>query len=109
MRRRTIRLSQADLNASALRQAHEFQRVAVQSLLDADWNVSSITPSAKGNRMITMRHAKDGTVCTAVYPDGSWARSKTPTIKWEWSRVDRQAEATVPDAYVANILAKQAA
>jgi hypothetical protein len=110
MTRRTTRHSQDDLNQIALAKAHKFQRVAVESLLALGWRVNLVTASAKGNRVIVMRLASDSAVGCAVYADGSWARSPSKhngTVKWDWDRCNRAAEATEPDQYVKDILNKQ--
>jgi len=107
-RRRIIRHTQEDLIRIALHSAHAFQKIAVESLIAHDWRVNSVYYSPRlGNRVIVMRHNKDSAIGTAVYPDGSFARSKTPTVKWDWKRCDDAATATIPDIYVRNILEKR--
>lgn len=109
-RRRTIRLTQTDLNAEALRQAHEFQRIALEELFTHDWRASCVSTHPRtGARVIVMRHAKDSSIGAAVYPDGSFGRSKTPTVKWDWDRAARAATATIPDIYVKTILERREA
>src|SRR5581483_3130418 len=105
MARRINRYPQAQLNALALQDAHPFQKIAVESLMAHNWRVSLVSSSPRyGNRVIVMRHNNDSKIGCAVYPDGSFGRSKTPTVKWDWTRCDNAATATIPDIYVRNIL-----
>jgi len=109
-RRRITRLPYSVLKAEALDRAHEFQKIAITSLFEHDWFVSCVAYHPRsGNRVIVMRHGKDSSIGCAVYPDGSFARSKTPTVKWDWQRCENAATATIPDIYVRNILEKKAA
>jgi WD40 repeat protein len=108
MTRRTTRLTPEDLTAEALRRAHPFQRIALESLMAHDWRVSCVSFHPRtGDRVVVMRHSKDSSIGCAVYPDGSFGRSKTPTVKWDWKRCADAATATIPDIYVRNILEKQ--
>ncbi len=112
MRRKTHRMPQADLNESALQTPHEFQRLAVQELLDHKWRVSLITekrapwprPTAY---VVVMRMVEDSSIGCAIYPNGSFSRSKTSTVKWSWQRAHDAAEATIPDAFVTTILERR--
>lgn len=108
MARRTTRLPQEVLTSEALHRAHEFQRIALESLLAHDWRVSCVAFHPRtGDRVIVMRHNKDNAIGCAVYPDGSFGRSKSPTVKWDWKRCADAATATIPDLYVRNILDAQ--
>jgi len=49
----------------------------------------------------------DSSIGTAVYPNGSFARHKGPTVKWSWSRARDAATATIADPYVVDILLAQ--
>ncbi len=110
MRRRTIRLTQTDLNNEALRVAHPFQKIALEELFQHDWRASCVsTDPRSGARVIVMRHAKDSSIGAAVYPDGSFGRSKTPTVKWDWTRAANAAQATIPDIYVRTALERREA
>ncbi len=106
MRRKTHRMPQADLNESALQTPHEFQRLAVQELLDHKWRVSLISERG-GDVVVVMRMIEDSSIGCAIYPNGSFSRSKTPTVKWSWQRAHDSVDATIPDAFVANILERK--
>lgn len=110
MRRRTHRLTQEDLNARALQVAHEFQRVALEELFEHNWQASCVSYHPRtGDRVVVMRHKNDAKIGAAVYPDGSFGRSKTPTVRWDWDRCARAATATIPDVYVKTILERREA
>lgn len=109
-RRRTIRLPQSDLNAQALRVAHPFQRIALEELFEHGWRASCVSAHPQTEaRVIVMRHSKDSSIGAAVYPDGSFGRSRTPTVKWDWKRAADAAHATIPDIYVKTILERREA
>lgn len=104
-RRRVRRMSQEDLTREALAQAHPFQKAALLDLLGKRWRVNSVNYSPRGNnRVIVVRHEGDPSAGIALYPDGSGARSRTATVKWEWDRCDRAAESNVPDPSVAHLI-----
>ena len=107
MRRKTTRLDQPALNRAGCSTPHPFQCLAVKKLIDLGWRVSSV--NYKGSvAVVVLRMVSDSKIGTAVYPNGSFCRSKTPTIKWDWKRAVDASTATIPDPYVADILGKVA-
>ncbi len=108
MRRRTQRVSTDTLTRFALDTPHRFQRIAVESLIGFNWKVSSVN-HRDGVHVIVMRMISDSSIGTAVYPNGSFARHKGPTVKWSWSRARdaATATATIADPYVVDILLAQ--
>lgn len=105
MRRRTTRMTQEDLTASALAQAHPFQKVALMELLAKRFRVNLVSyhPRTR-DRMIVVRHEGDPKVGFAVYPNGAAVR-QNGTIKWDWKRVEDSAGATIPDPWIADKVA----
>lgn len=101
MRRRITRMTQEDLTASALSQAHPFQKLAVLEMMAKRFRVNSVTfhPVTRA-RLIVMRHEGDSKAGAAVYPNGAVSR-QNGTIRWDWKRVADSATATIPDAFVA--------
>lgn len=108
-RRRTIRLSQEDLTYSGANTVHPFQREAVAHMLQYDWDVSGVHRDGRGNTLVVMRHRKDSSCGAAVYPDGSFVRSATPTVKWNWNRVADAASATIPAEFLKRVREGKAA
>lgn len=103
-RRRVIRMSQDELNASALVQAHPFQKLALGEMLAKRYNVASIQRHPKTNdRLMFMRSVEDPKLGCAVYPNGSVSPQRG-TITGDWKRVEDQAAATIPDQFVAHLL-----
>lgn len=108
MARRYIRMTQEDLNRSALAQATQFQKAALMKMMLARWRVSSINPSPHcAGVMITIRHEADSKAGAAIYCNGSVSR-QNGTIKWDWKRLADSYLATIPDPFVAETLAKEA-
>ena len=108
MKRRSIRLSQADLNQAALETPHKFQTIAVRELLAHKWRVSNISTNGRAT-VVCMRMIADSKIGTAIYPNGAFSRSRTSTIKWDWQRAKDAADATIPDAFVTTILEREKA
>ncbi len=106
MRRHTRRISRADLTEAALNTPHKFQHIAVQELLTHKWRVSCISERS-GVAVVVMRMVEDSSIGCAIYPNGSFSRSKTPTVKWNWQRAEDAAYATIPDIFVTNILERK--
>lgn len=100
MRRRTVRMSQDQLTASALRTPHEFQKAAILKLIAGRFHVNSINPHpTSGDLLVTMRHDGDPKAGFAVYPNGAASR-QNGTIKWDWKRVVDSTMATIPDQFI---------
>jgi len=100
MHRRTVRMSQEGLTASALQTPHAFQKAAILKMIAARYHVNSVNYHPyTGDILITMRHDGDPKAGCAVYPNGAVAR-QNGTIKWEWKRVVDSASATIPDPFV---------
>ena len=96
MRRRTTRMTQEQLNVKVLAEAHEFQKPVVLDLMARRWEISSVSYSPKsGARVIVLRHQGNSRSGIVVYPDGSGSRAEGK-VSWNWDRVERAAEATVP-------------
>jgi hypothetical protein len=98
-------MTQEQLTVKALAEAHPFQKAAMLDLMAKRWRVNSVNYHPRtGARLVVMRHEGDSRAGIAVYPDGSGARSSSPTVKWDWSRVERAAEAVVPDASIKHLI-----
>ena len=110
MKRRTksTYLTQAELNESALRTPHQFQTIAVRELLAHKWRVSRVSTDGIAT-VVCMRMISDSSIGTAIYPNGAFSRSRSPTIKWDWKRARDAADATIPDAFVTTILEREKA
>jgi len=106
MSRRRRRVDQSTLNEYGTTTRHEFQNLAVKELMAHGWRVSSVNYD-RDVVVVVCRMISDNSIGTAVYPNGSFARSKSPTIKWEWKRARDQATATIPDPYVAAIIERE--
>lgn len=100
MRRRTTRMTQEALTASALATPHAFQKAAILLMIAKRFRVNSINYHPRtGDALVTMRHEGDSKAGCAVYPNGAVSR-QNGTIKWDWKRVEDSATATVPDQFV---------
>jgi len=103
MRRRTQRVSTDTLTSFGTSTPHRFQRIAVNSLIEHGWKVSSVN-HRDGVYVVVMRMKSDSSVGTAVYPNGSFARCKGSKVTWSWSRARDASTATIADPYVVDIL-----
>jgi hypothetical protein len=107
-RRRTIRMTQDDLRASALATRYPFQKLAIMEMLAKRFEVQAIQYHPRsGNPLVYMRHIGDSKLGAAVYPNGAVSR-QNGTIKGSWQRVEDAASATIPDPFVAHLVAKEA-
>ena|SRR6478609_6160001 len=106
-RRKTIRLDQFSLNQRGTTTRHPFQCIAVKELIEKHWwRVSSVNYH-NDVTVVVVRMISDSQIGAAVYPNGSFGRSKSPKITWDWKRAIDLATATLPDPYVQNIIDTQ--
>ena len=102
-----MRFDQFDLNHLGKTTRHPFQCIAVKELVEKHgWRVSSVNDSGHAV-VVVVRMINDSSIGAAVYPNGSFGRSKSPKITWDWKRAKDLATATLPDPYVQNIIDSQ--